>query len=77
MSSDEKQFIADAVKLIKEGKRQEAERLLFSLLMHNRDNVRAWALMARIAKTPQEARAALQEVLRLRPNDSVILKPNQ
>lgn len=61
--------LVQAYNWIKEGKRQQAENLLISVLQSQPQNADAWWLMANALTDPQEQQEALEEVLKWRPGD--------
>jgi len=61
--------LVQAYNWIKEGKRQQAEDLLITVLKNHPENADAWWLMANALTDPQEQREALEEVIGLRPGD--------
>lgn len=61
--------LVQAYNWIKEGNKHQAEQILISLLAAHPQNADAWWLMANALSDPQEQQEALEEVLKLRPND--------
>jgi hypothetical protein len=59
-----------AYQMIKAGQKREASQLLVDLLKTDRNNADAWWLLAHAATKQENAKQALQQVLRLRPNDA-------
>lgn len=60
--------LRQAVALLRAGQRAEAARRLAPIVQAERDNADAWWLLANSAPTPEAARTALEQVLRLRPD---------
>lgn len=58
-----------AYRLIKDGNKQEALRILVPLVRAEKNNADAWWLLANAVADETQARRALEQVLRLRPND--------
>lgn len=54
---------------IKQGDKSGAIRLIKPVLRENRDNATAWWLLANAAPKPEQAKQALNQVLRLKPGD--------
>ncbi|MCA9905409.1 MAG: pre-peptidase C-terminal domain-containing protein [Anaerolineae bacterium] len=61
--------LVQAYNWIKAGKKQQAEKLLISVLQQHPENADAWWLLANALNAPAEQEEALQEVLKLRPGD--------
>ncbi len=72
MSEDDR--LAQAVELVKAGNRAEAQKILAQIILTNKDNARAWMLMARITDDPKRAMQCWQQVARLRPDDLRVLR---
>ncbi len=68
MDADVKEQLRAAYALIKEKKRQEAVDVLLPILQADEDNADAWWLLANCLNDPNDAREALDNVLRLRPD---------
>ena len=66
--------LAQAVELVKAGKRAEAQKILAQIILTNKDNARAWMLLARITDDPKRAMQCWQQVARLRPDDLRVLR---
>lgn len=69
MSASSVQILAQAHASIESGNLEEAENLLRSLLEQEPDNTDAWWLLAHSVRDAAAAREALDQVLRLDPND--------
>jgi len=67
MSADQ---LRQAYELIRQGQKEEAVVLLQPILRSDRNNADAWWLMANALTDPAKQVQALNEVLRLRPNDA-------
>lgn len=61
--------LQQAYQLIRAGNRQDAVQLLMPVLRANPANADAWWLLANAVTDPSQKRRALEEVLKLRPND--------
>lgn len=68
MSSTNQQ-LQQAYELIKVRKKSEAVDLLVPILKTDEDNANAWWLMANALDTPDDIREALENVIRLRPEN--------
>lgn len=66
MSSE---LLQQAYRLIREGNKPEAVRLLTPLVRTDPLNADAWWLLANALDNPDQKRRALEQVLKLRPND--------
>jgi hypothetical protein len=66
MSSEPLQL---AYRLIREGNKQEAVRILTPIVRADPQNADAWWLLANAVDNPEQKRRALERVLRLRPED--------
>ena len=69
MSGSSVQILALAHAYIEAGNLEDAENLIRSLLEQDPDNTDAWWLLAHSVRDPHFAREALDQVLRLDPND--------
>ena len=69
MSGSSVQILAQAHAYIEAGNLEDAENLIRSLLEQDPDNTDAWWLLAHSVRDAAAARQALDEVLRLDPND--------
>ncbi|MCY3946732.1 MAG: tetratricopeptide repeat protein [Anaerolineaceae bacterium] len=69
MSGSSVQILAQAHAYIEAGNLEDAENLIRSLLEQDPDNTDAWWLLAHSVRDATAAREALDEVLRLDPND--------
>ena len=69
MSGTSVQILAQAHAFIEAGNLEDAENLIRSLLEQEPDNTDAWWLLAHSVRDAGAARQALDEVLRLDPND--------
>lgn len=69
MSGSSVQILAQAHAYIEAGNLEDAENLIRSLLEQDPDNTDAWWLLAHSVRDAAAAREALDEVLRLDPND--------
>jgi len=58
-----------AYRLIREGNKQEAIRILTPIVRADPGNADAWWLLANAVDNPEQKRRALERVLRLRPED--------
>lgn len=70
MSDPARERVQQAYRLVKAGRRTEALHLLQQVILVDDQNVNAWWLMAYMVESPADKRAALEHVLRLRPNHS-------
>lgn len=61
--------LQEAYRLIREGNKPEAMRLLLPIVKADANNADAWWLLANAVPDPVQARRALEQVLRLRPTD--------
>ncbi len=68
MSEPVQEQLKQAYELIRAQKRKEAIALLLPILRVDEDNANAWWLLANALDDPNDAREALQNVLRLRPD---------
>lgn len=68
MTDSTQQQLRRAYELIKAKKRNEAVQILLPILQTDRDNANAWWLLANAVTDPKDAREALENVLRLRPD---------
>lgn len=66
MSSDQ---MRQAYELIKQGKKREAVAILQPILKTDRSNADAWWLLANALTEPEKQVQALEQLLRLRPDD--------
>jgi hypothetical protein len=66
MSSDQ---LREAYRLIREGKKKEAAAILVPIVRAESANADAWWLLANALTEPDKQRRALEQVLRLRPDD--------
>lgn len=73
MSASSVQILAQAHACIESGNLEDAENLLRSLLEQEPDNTDAWWLLAHSVRDAAAAREALDQVLRLDPNDQQAL----
>ncbi|MCY4525318.1 MAG: tetratricopeptide repeat protein, partial [Anaerolineaceae bacterium] len=69
MSGSSVQILAQAHAYIEAGNLEDAENLIRSLLEQDPENTDAWWLLAHSVRDARAAREALDEVLRLDPND--------
>ena len=69
MSGSSVQILAQAHAYIEAGNLEDAENLIRSLLEQDPDNTDAWWLLAHSVRDDRSAREALDQVLRLDPND--------
>lgn len=67
--ADTNQQLQQAYEAIKAGRRQEAIDILLPILKDNPDHANAWWLMANALREPDDIREALENVLRLRPDN--------
>lgn len=67
--SNMNQQLQQAYELIRKGNKQQAVQILVPLLKTDKDNANAWWLLANAVENRDQARQALENVLRLRPND--------
>lgn len=78
--ADEQGQLQAAYAFIKSGREKEAVALLMPILKADRDNANAWWLMANALEKPDQVRGALEQVLRLRPDNTkaqqMLLKVN-
>ncbi len=58
-----------ALTLAREGKRDEALRLLGELLRDDRNHLNGWKLRARLSQDAEEVAQSLREIIRIDPND--------
>ncbi|MCS7070178.1 MAG: pre-peptidase C-terminal domain-containing protein, partial [Anaerolinea sp.] len=63
------QQLQQAYQLIRQGNKQEAMRILVPIVKADANNADAWWLLANAVSDTNQARRALEQVLRLRPND--------
>jgi hypothetical protein len=68
MSDSTQQALRQAYDLIKAKKRDEAVQILLPILQADENNANAWWLLANALTDPNDAREALENVLRLRPD---------
>jgi len=68
MSESVQEQLKQAYELIRAKKRKEAIALLLPILKTDENNANAWWLLANALDDPDDAREALQNVLRLRPD---------
>lgn len=66
MSADQ---LREAYRLIKAGSKQEATQILIPIVRTDKTNADAWWLLANALSDPEKQRKALEEVLKLRPDD--------
>lgn len=69
MDDQVKQQLREAYALIKAKKRQEAVDILLPVLQADEENADAWWLLANCLDDPHDTREALENVLRLRPDN--------
>jgi Tetratricopeptide repeat len=69
MSDQARQQLQQANALIQSGQRDQARALLESLVKTEPNNAEAWWLLAMVASTPTQMRDALQNVLRIQPDN--------
>lgn len=69
MSDQSRQQLKRAYEMIKAGQKKEASQLLVDMLKADRNNADAWWLLANATPKKENAQQALEQVLRLRPND--------
>src|SRR5690606_4380294 len=62
--------LARAAELMKSGQRDAAGRLLKAYLADHPRDAEAWWMMSQIVTRPENARACLERVVRLRPDDA-------
>jgi hypothetical protein len=67
--SNTNQQLQQAYEYIRTGQKQQAVQILVPLLKTDKDNANAWWLLANAVDNRDQARQALENVLRLRPND--------
>ncbi|MBN1430023.1 MAG: tetratricopeptide repeat protein, partial [Anaerolineae bacterium] len=65
----EQDRLAQAVELVKAGKHAEAQEIVAEVIRADRNNARAWILMAKIVDDPEKALQCWQQVARLKPDD--------
>jgi thioredoxin-like negative regulator of GroEL len=65
----EEDRLAQALELAKAGNRAEALPIVAEVIRVDRNNARAWILMARIVDDPEKALQCWQQVARLKPDD--------
>lgn len=65
----EEDRLAQALEILKADNRADAQKIVAEVILANKDNVRAWILMAKIVEDPQKAIQCWQQVARLKPND--------
>jgi hypothetical protein len=68
MSDQTRQQLNQAFEYIKAGNKAQARALLKPILDIDQNNYNAWWLMAMAVETPQEMQAALQNVVRIKPD---------
>src|SRR5687767_6630342 len=68
MSDQTRQQLNQAFEYIKAGNKAQARALLKPILDMDQSNHNAWWLMAMAADTPKEMQAALQNVVRIKPD---------
>lgn len=69
MSDQTRQQLQQAYEFIKAGQREQAGTILVAILKRDRNNADAWWLLANASNDPDKARQALENVLRIRPDD--------
>ena len=74
MTGDREEQRNHAITLIKEGQRDEARSQLMDALRQDPHHVRAWILLAKIAKTPEQRRHILQRCVELNPESELARK---
>jgi hypothetical protein len=62
------------IEAAREGNREEARNLFSLLTRQEPDNVQAWLWLAGVAEGPDQRRAALEQVVRLEPDNEMALK---
>lgn len=65
----EEDRIAQALALVKADRRAEAQEIVAEVIRANKNNARAWILMAKIVEDPQKALQCWERVARLKPDD--------
>lgn len=65
-----KEMVQQAIQLFQAGKRVEARKSLQAVLIEDRDDPYAWAVMVPLAESKKEAIFCLKQVLRLKPGDA-------
>lgn len=63
------QKLQEAYELIRAGKKAQAVKILTPIVTIDENNASAWWLMANASELPEDIREALENVLRLKPND--------
>ncbi len=74
MNGAQEDHFDQAVKLIKADQTSEARSQLLGMLRADPHQVRAWILLARIAKTPDQRRQILKRCIDLNPNSTMARK---
>lgn len=69
MAKDSRGQLQQALTLIREGKKEQAAKIIVPIIEREPDNANAWFLAANATDDEEEARYALEQVLRLRPGD--------
>jgi hypothetical protein len=67
--SETKGTLQEAFALTKTGDKERARSIIAHILYNNRDEIRAWAIAARLCSTREEAVYCLEEILRIKPGD--------
>ncbi len=74
MSQQHQAQLQEAYQLVKSGNKQEATRLLLTVLREDRDSADAWWLLANATSDPEKQRQALNQVLRVKPDHNAAQK---
>ncbi|HWQ13774.1 MAG TPA: hypothetical protein VNL77_13310, partial [Roseiflexaceae bacterium] len=72
--ADSESILRLGIEAAREGNRAEARDLFTLLTRQDPDNVQAWLWLAGVAEGPEQRRAALEQVLRLEPDNEMALK---
>jgi hypothetical protein len=72
--ADSDDILRLGIEAAREGNRDEARGLFTLLTNEDPDNVQAWLWLAGVAQGPEQRRAALEQVVRLDPNNEMALK---
>jgi hypothetical protein len=72
--ADSEDILRLGIEAAREGNRDEARGLFTLLTNEDPDNVQAWLWLAGVAQGPEQRRAALEQVVRLDPNNEMALK---
>ena len=62
--------VGQALELVRAGHKAQAREILKAILIEDRNNPAAWAVMVQVAENRQDAITCLKQVLRLKPDDS-------